>query len=159
MGCASSLGASLCGTFSAYLECAPGIHQGTDGTIEIQLLDSDGLPLDLNNTEGIYICVFDIGDNVIAEFSSPDMTSTIPLTICQSTTFTTDGEAEFEQQGVIKFDLTADLTACMMTGPLNVEIKLKAIDTNWPGGVKYKVISCLKIGTVQESKTKNINDF
>lgn len=167
MGLCSAL--SSCETVKAIIECLPTIHQGADYQFTITLLDEDDKPLDLDQFSGIYMCLF--GDDIsciYANYSTAELTDTEPIDIIQQTVITTDNSTDTDTDGTteeiinkgqISFKISSDMSKNFLSGNLSAEIKLREEDTNWPNGYKFKVISCLKIGKVKQSKTRDITDF
>lgn len=150
-----------CGSMTAFIDCLPGIYQGGDYQFELLLKDELGNPIDLNTIHGIFMRLF--GDKYsYVDYAYPSISDTNPIEILQtnapSGTTDTDNNGIIDE-GYIAFKLYSEDTLKMMTGNLYAEIKFQIIDTNWPGGIRYKIISCLKIGEIKLSKTKDITDF
>jgi hypothetical protein len=150
MSCVST---SYCGSITASIECVPKIYQSMDYEFEIHLSDEDGLPLDLNQVIGIYMRLYGEKYDYLT-YIWPDTTDSEPITIIQH-----EEQGEQVDVGIIAFRIPASETTKMMTGNLLAELKFKVIDTNFPGGYKIKIISCLKIGEIKPSQTRDIIDF
>ena len=84
----------------------------------------------------------------------PDTSDSLPITIFQH-----EENNEQVDVGIIGFQIPASETVKFMTGNLLAELKFKIADTNFPNGYKTKIISCLKIGEVKISQTRDIQDF
>ena len=146
----SCYGISACNTLSVFIECLAQIYQGTDASIEMLLSDEEGQPIDINQILEMYISLY--GDKYgYLEYVYPDTTGYLPINIIQ-----TVEDNEVVDQGIISIDIPASETVKFMTGGLFAEIKIKMIDTNYPGGFRTKVIACLNIGTIKLSNTKDI---
>ena len=152
-GGTTCFGLSACATLSVFVECLSQIYQGADAELEFQVKDEDGQPIDINDILGMYIRLY--GDKyTYMEFVYPDTTGTFPINIIQH-----EENNEQVDVGYFSIKIPAEESVKFMTGGLYAELKFKIIDTNWPGGFKTKIISCIKIADIKLSQTKDITDF
>jgi hypothetical protein len=152
-GSTACFGISACSTLKVFIECLTQIYQGADADLEFTLTDEEGQPINVNDVAGIFIRLY--GDKYsYMNFVWPDTTGTFPINILQH-----EENNEQVDVGIFSIQIPAEESAKFMTGGLYAEIKIKIIDTNYPGGYKTKVISCLKLADIKLSQTKDITDF
>jgi collagen type VII alpha len=130
---------SDCGSYGAQVTCLVNLSQGATGCFEIQVYDKNLLPADLSKFGVIQILVTDVGGNIVAIFSEPELIGNY-----------FDAGIEFLTDGLMKCCFTAEMTSNAMTGSLQAEIKMiTAPDT----GTNEEVIimRCIRIGSIKAS--------
>ena len=146
---------SNCQQITAFVDCIPSIYQGTDYYYEIQLFDEDGEPLDLNQIDGIFMCLYTDGYNYgTYQWPLPTDTVSEPIIIIQS-----EDTSGMIDVGIIGFNITSEMSAKFLTGNLFAEIKFKEESETTGNPALYKTIGCLTLGQIKQSLTKNINNF
>lgn len=146
MGCSS---VSYCETITAYVKCIKSLIQGTDNYFKIELYDENGMPIDLNDYDNILIHLYTDGFNY-AEYTWPNTDSELQIDILQEEN--TDG---ITNKGIIGINIDSSLSRRFITGPLYAEIKLKSLQTTEGEKPIYKTITCLVLGDVKYSLTKD----
>jgi hypothetical protein len=104
---------SDCGNYGAQVTCLLSISQGATGCAEIQIYDKDLARADLSKFKVIQIIVTDVGNNVVAIFSEPQLIGSY-----------VDAGLEIQTDGLIKCCFTAEMTSNSMSGRLMAEMKL-----------------------------------
>ena len=174
MSCQSIISSS-CKQITASINCIPEIYQGFNYYFEIQLLDKNLFPLDLNSLREIYIGIYDIRNEVFATFLYPlievnnSFESFNSLTVGMNDLFNNDIEIlqissiidnieVFENKGKIKILLNSKMTNLTLVGALFCEIKLiKGLESNQLKN-EIIIIKSLKLGNVLKSKLQNLDN-
>lgn len=146
---------TYCQSITAFIECIPHLYQGTDYDFQIELYDTDGLPLDLSEYSGIHLHLY-TDSYTYGNFKWPygeddEDEYILPLEVLQYET--TAGQ---EDIGIIAFNIPSSLSERFLTGSVYAEIKFKKDSKVTGGSPTYHTIGCLNIGTVRESLTKSI---
>ena len=167
---------SECGSITAAIECSAAIVQGEDYDFQIQLYDKDGTPLDLCKYDAIVMKLY--GEDVDINYHPvyygywgyPEEVLTSKIT--ESLIVYQQGcppPAPVPDQGLIGFHASHEITSHFNTGTLYAEIKFKEVNTGNPTyatyvtgsdlpayqNAVYTTITCLKIGTVKRSYTRD----
>jgi hypothetical protein len=160
---------SECGSITASVECLASVVQGESYHYEIQLNDIDGLPLDLFQYDGIVMKLY--GDAVNLDYEhlyygywgwpiafNSEITET--LYVLQDTQIDTANPSipVIINQGIIAFDISYDISRYFNTGGIYAEIKLKQEESGTGDYISqpiYTIITCLKIGNVKKSTTRD----
>ena len=157
---------SECGTITAAVECLASVVQGENYHYEIQLTNADGTPLDLFQYDGIVMKLY--GELVDLNYESlyygywgwptafnSEITET--LMVLQEIVSETGGPTVLNE-GIVAFDIDYDISRFFNTGALYAEFKLKQQNTGTGGFLElpvYTIITCLKIGNVKKSTTRD----
>jgi hypothetical protein len=147
---------SECGSIYASIECSASITQGESYHYELQLTSPDGTPLDLTQYDGILMKLY--GENVDLNYDKlyfgywswpvPIDSFSHDLYVLQDV-----DSSGIINEGIIGFDVDYLDSRYFTTGTLYAEIKLKKELVD--GTVLYTTITCLKIGKVKTSETKD----
>jgi hypothetical protein len=116
------------------------LSQGATGCVEIQIYDKDLQRADLSKFGVIQILVTDVGNNVVAIFSQPELIGNY-----------FDAPLEIQTDGVLKGCFTAEMTSNAMTGRLMAEIKMIE-DAPTGASPDVVIIKCIEIGSIKESQ-------
>lgn len=166
---ASCSAVSECGSITASIECLASIVQGESYHFEIQLNNIDGTPLDLFQYDGIVMKLYGEGVDLAYDpiyygywgwpiaFNS-EITET--LYVLQDIQYDTSQPSVpiIINEGIVAFDIDYELTRYFNTGKLYAEFKLKQQNTgtgNFEAQPVYTIITCLKIGNVKKSNTRD----
>jgi hypothetical protein len=159
---------SECGSIYASVECLAAVVQGENYYYEIQLTNADGTPLDITLYDAIVMKLY--GEAVDISYESLyygywgwpfPLNSEIEneLYVLQTTEVPSGTTVPIiVNEGMIAFDLDYELTRYFNTGKLYAEIKLKQQNSGTGGFLEqpvYTIITCLKIGNVKGSKTRD----
>jgi hypothetical protein len=130
---------SDCGNYGAQVTCLLSISQGATGCAEIQIYDKDLARADLSKFKVIQIIVTDVGNNVVAIFSEPQLIGSY-----------VDAGLEIQTDGLIKCCFTAEMTSNSMSGRLMAEMKLVE-EVSTGQNPEVFIIKCIQIGTIKQS--------
>jgi hypothetical protein len=159
---------SECGTIAAAVECLAAVVQGESYHYEIQLTNADGAPLDLTQYDAIVMKLY--GEDVDLSYEHlyygywgwpfPLNSEVQNELYVLQTTELPSGETTpiIVNEGMLAFDLDYELTRYFSTGKLYAEFKLKQQNTGTGGFLEqpiYTTITCLKIGNVKSSTTRD----
>ena len=170
---------STCGSVSASIECAAAIVQGEDYSFRIQLNDANGDPLDLCLYDAIVMKLY--GDDVDIHYQPvyygywgyPQAVLDYNPNIKEHLQILQQGcppPVPVPDQGVIGFEIPNEISRYFSTGSIFAEIKLKEQpgpyvpptgtyvtgQDNFQPDAVYTTITCLKIGTVKRSYTRDL---
>jgi hypothetical protein len=167
---------SECGSITAAIECSAAIVQGEDYDFQIQLNDKDGNPLDLCMYDAIVMKLY--GEDVDINYQPvyygywgyPE--EILDSRIAENLLLLQQGcppPDPVTDQGLIGFHVSHEISSHFNTGTLYAEIKLKEVSTGnttyatyvtgsnptaYQNAV-YTTITCLKIGSVKRSYTRD----
>ena len=116
------------------------LSQGATGCVEIQIYDKDLQRADLSKFGVIQILVTDVGNNVVAIFSQPELIGNY-----------FDAPLEIQTDGLLRGCFTAEMTSNSMTGRLMAEIKMIE-DAPTGASPDVIIIKCIEIGSIKESQ-------
>jgi len=172
---------SECGSITASIECAAAIVQGEDYSFRIQLNNADGGPLDLCLYDAIVMKLYGEDNDInyhpvyYGYWGYPQAVLDYNPNITETLEILQDGCPPPEpvpDQGVIGFLIPHSISSHFNTGNLFAEIKLKEqpgsyvpptgtyVTGQHTGSIQpdavYTTITCLKIGTVKRSYTRDL---
>ena len=150
---------STCGTITASVACLPSMTQGENYNFEVQLNDAAGNPLDLCQYDAIVMKLY--GEAVDMEYENIyygywGYPSGLSSEINETLNVLQEGcpPDSVTDQGLVGFDISYDISRYFNTGALYAEFKFKE---DIPGAEPvYTIITCLKIGNVKKSTTRDL---
>lgn len=141
---ACNCSSSTCGSISAGLTCTYDFYQGGDYIVDIILLGTDGLPLDITAYTDILLNLYDVQDTKVAYYHYVNDVDENPIDIAQGGV-----DPDFTDKGMMEIKVKGSLTSTLLVGDLTCEIILQQPDGRFDNSVKVTVIPCLKLGTIK----------
>ena len=130
---------SDCGKYGAQVSCSLKLSQGATGCVEIQIYNKSLQRADLSQFSVVQVLITDVGNNVVAIFSNPELIGSF-----------VDAPLEIHADGTVKGCFTAEMSSNAMTGRLVAEIKMVSIAAT--GQISDTVIiKCIEVGVVSAS--------